>query len=124
MFLSFFFLIYFPFKFRFKLFYLFIDFYSLDLIKPYKPSIYNVGHMKTEDGDPDWMSQNVAFDQGLHCVLPEKSIRVQSKNEKYHRTTIKMGWKMEMNWSKWQEWEIQHCLDGLTISVPHTCSWF
>ena len=56
--------------------------------------------MKTVNGDPDRLSQNVAFGQGLHCVLTEKSIRIRSKNEKYHRTTMKMGMKMEMNWSK------------------------
>ena len=41
---------------------------------PYKPSILFVG--QANSADPDLMPQNVASDQGFHCLLKECSIKI------------------------------------------------
>ena len=65
------------------------------------------------------MPQNVASDQGLHCLLTEHSIK-NLKSEKYHHKTLKTG----MDLSNLQESKIPVGINGLKRQSQQMSSAF
>ena len=46
----------------------------------------------TNSADPDKMSQNVAYDRGLHCLLTECSTKILIKMENTTQQPINWKW--------------------------------